>query len=99
MIDTLPAEGSSVVVIRGYRGGTYPDLVESFHRDAQLMLIQGYEPVGQHYVEGQWSYAMALAATVLLVFIVGVFLWAYLLVKRPTGVLTVTYVRRAASGS
>jgi len=37
---------------------------------------------------------MAVVATVLLPLLIGLFLWAYLLVKRPIGTLTVTYVYR-----
>ncbi len=91
---TWPDVGSSPIFIRTYEGGTYEDLIERFHRDAVLLLAQGYEPAGQHYVEGDWPLVMGLIATVLLVVVIGAFLWAYMLLRRPTGRLTVTYVRR-----
>jgi hypothetical protein len=92
MIDTVPAEGSSPVFIRVYRADEYEDLVEAFHRDAVLLLAQGYEPVGQHYLEGQWSFWRAVLATILIPGLIGLFMWAQMLVHRPTGVLTVTYL-------
>jgi hypothetical protein len=98
MIDTVPAEGTSSIVVRVYRARKYEALIESFHRDAVLMLSQGFEPAGQHYVEGQWSLAMAIVATILIPIVIGAFMWAYLLTRRPTGVLSVTYLRRAAAG-
>ena len=62
-----------------------------------MLFAQGYEPTGQHYVEGEWPLAMAVVATLLLVFVIGAFLWAYLLVKHPSSSLTVTYVHRAVA--
>ena len=42
-IDTWPADGSSPIFIRGYRGGnSYEALIEAFHADAVLLLSQGY---------------------------------------------------------
>jgi hypothetical protein len=96
-IDTWPADGSSPVFIRGYSGDTYEDVIEAFHRDAVLLLAEGYEPAGQHYVEGQWSVWRAVLATILLAFLVGAFLWAQMLVSRPIGTLTVTYVHRSGT--
>jgi hypothetical protein len=37
---------------------------------------------------------MAFVATVTIPLLIGVIVWAYLLVKRPIGTLTVTYVYR-----
>jgi hypothetical protein len=97
-IDTWPAEGGSPVFIRGYRGGTYEELIAAFHGDAVLLLKQGYEPAGQHYVLGEWSLWRALLATLLIPVFVGIFVWAQMLVQRPIGVLTVTYVHRGHGG-
>lgn len=97
MIDTWPPEGGSPIFIRGYRGKTYEDVIEAFHRDTVLLHLQGYEPAGQHYVEGRWGAGAALVATLLIPVLIGVFLWLYMLVAPPTGTLTVTYVRRVPS--
>lgn len=97
MIDTWPPNGGSPIFIRGYRGKAYEDTIESYYRDSVLLHLQGYEPAGQHYVEGRWSVAMAVIATVLIPFLVGVIMWLFMLVTRPTGTLTVTYLRPMAT--
>jgi hypothetical protein len=96
-IDTWPADASSPIFIRGYRGGdSYEALIEAFHADAVLLLSQGYEPAGQHYIDGRWSLWRALGATLLIAVFVGLLFWAQMLVQRPIGTLTVTYVYRGA---
>jgi len=72
IIGTWPEDGSGRIFIRGYEGGKYEELVEAFHRDASLLLDQGYEPAGQHYIEGQWGFVMALVATVTIPLLIGV---------------------------
>lgn len=94
---TWPEEGSSPIFIRGYDGRKYEELIEAYHRDAVLLLAQGYQPAGQHYVEGQWGIAWGLVALLLTPFLVGLIIWVPLLTTRPTGTLTVTYVYRAAA--
>ena len=94
-IDTWPATESSPIFIRGYRGRTYEEVIAAFHRDAVLLLDQGYVPAGQHYVEGHWGFARGLLATLLIWVIVGALVWIQMLTSRPVGVLTVTYVRAA----
>jgi hypothetical protein len=99
LVDTWPTDQGSPIFIRGYRGGnSYEALIEAFHADAVLLRQQGYEPSGQHYVEGEWSVWRALGATLLIpVFFIGLLFWAQMLVNRPIGTLTVTYVYRGAS--
>jgi hypothetical protein len=97
IVGTWPGDGSSPIFIRGYQGRTYEDVIAAFHEDAVLLLDQGFEPAGQHYVDGEWSIWRALAATVLLMFFIGIFFWAQMLVQRPIGTLTVTYIRRGAA--
>ncbi len=98
-IDTWPVTGGSSVVIRGYRGDTYQEVIDAFHRDAVLLLEQGYVPAGQHYAEGQWSIWRGLLATLTIWIIIGALLWTQMLTSRPIGVLTVTYVNSARVGS
>jgi hypothetical protein len=94
IIGTWPVDEGSPIFIRGYKGRTYEELIEAFHEDAVLLLREGYEPAGQHYVEGQWSQWRLVAATLLIPFLIGVLMWLVMLVQRPLGVLTVTYIRR-----
>jgi hypothetical protein len=95
IIGTWPGDEDSPIFIRGYEGRTYEDLIEAFHEDAVLLLAQGYEPAGQHYIQGEWGFWRMLLATLLIpFFFIGVLLWGQMLVQRPIGVLTVTYVHR-----
>ena len=93
---TWPEQGSSPIFIREYEGRNYAELVEAYHRDAVLLLAQGYEPAGQHYVEGQWGIAWGLVALLLTPLLIGLIIWVPILTTRPNGTLTVTYVHRAA---
>ena len=54
---TWPEAGSSPIFIREDGGRKYEELIGANHRDAVLLLAQGYEPTSQHYVEGQWGIA------------------------------------------
>jgi hypothetical protein len=94
VVETWPPDGGSPIFIRSYEGRTYEELIDAFHRDAILLLAQGYEPAGQHYIEGQWGVARAVVATILIFFLVGIALWLQMLLWRPVGTLTVTYVNR-----
>lgn len=94
---TWPEQGSSPIFIREYGGRNCEELIEAYHRDAVLLLAQGYEPAGQHYVEGQWGIAWGLVALLLTPLLIGLVIWVPLLTTRPTGTLTVTYVYRAAT--
>ena len=94
---TWPEAGSSLVFIREYGGRKYEQLIEAYHRDAVLLLAQGYQPAGQNYVEGQWGIAWGLVALLLTPLLVGLIIWVPILTTRPTGTLTVTYVYRAVA--
>ncbi len=94
---TWPEAGGSPIFIRGYGGRKYEELIGAYHRDAVLLLAQGYEPAGQHYVEGQWGMAWGLLALLLTPILVGLIIWVQILATRPNGTLTVTYVYRAAA--
>ena len=96
-IDTWPPEGSSPVFIRGYHSRKYEELIEEFHRDAVLLLQQGYLPAGQHYIQGEWGIGWVLFAVLTITFLVGILLCFRLLLSRPIGTLTVTYVRRVGA--
>jgi hypothetical protein len=94
---TWPEQGSSPIFIREYEGRNYAELVEAYHRDAVLLLAQGYQPAGQHYVEGQWGIAWGLVALLLTPLLIGLIIWVPILTTRPNGKLTVTYVHRAGA--
>jgi hypothetical protein len=92
-----PEDRTSPILIRVYSGKSEAALLIDFHRDAELLLAQGFQPAGQHYIEGSWP-SWYVAVVTLLCFVVIGFMIAIsmLLGPRPTGALAVTYVRRAA---
>jgi len=89
---TWPESAGGPIFVREYEGGSYEEVIEAFHRDALLLLDEGYEPVGQHYVEGQWGIWLGLLAAILTPILIGIVIWAKILTERPTGTLTVTYL-------
>jgi hypothetical protein len=97
IVGTWPENAGGPIFIRGYHSRAYEDLIAAFYEDAILLLKQGYEPIGQHYVDGQSGWLRPVIATLLIPFLVGILMWGLLLLERPVGTLTVTYVRRAAT--
>ncbi len=94
--DAWPDDHYSAVIVREYEG---KNAVADFQGDAEQLLEQGYEPVGQHYVEGAWGSAMTLFCVFTIPLGIGVLLLASLLLgERPAGRLRVTYLQRK-SGS
>ncbi len=82
------------VVIRSYKGGSHEELLARFTDDAAELGGRGYEPAGQHYVEGSYSWAEVIVAVLASLLFVGLFLLARMATSRPTGTLTVTYLLR-----
>jgi hypothetical protein len=89
-----PPDYQGPIVIRGYQGRRYEDLIASFYSDAALLLKEGYEPSGQHYVEGRWTIWRVLAGFILAPLLIGFVVLAHVIAERPIGTLTVTYVKR-----
>jgi hypothetical protein len=90
-----PEDYRGPIVIRGYQGGTYEQMIAKFHEDALIMLEQGFVPAGQHYVEGSWSIWRGILAAVTIPLLIGAVMWVQMLLERPIGTLTVTYVHQA----
>ncbi len=83
--------GSSDFLVRTYRGHDQADAVGAYVGDAEALAARGYEPVGHSWGEGQWDFALVLAALLLSIFGVGLVLLAYMAISRPDGTLLVTY--------
>lgn len=90
------AAGRPAVLVRVYRGREQPDAVALYRADATELAALDYLPVSQSWAEGQWSDTQVVLAVILLLFIIGFFLVAYMLITRPDGSLAVTYVLRDA---
>jgi len=97
IVGTWPEDAGGPIFIRGYHDRSYEGLIAAYYEDAVLLLRQGYEPGGQHYIQGQISLVRAVIATLLMPVMIGILMWGLLLLERPVGTLTVTYVRRAST--
>ena len=96
-IETWPATDTSPVLVRRYRGRSDDAVIEEFQRDAAQLFGQGWAPVGQTYVPGQWGLCMVIPAILLVLVLVGILLCLRLLLTRPAGSLIVTYVARTGT--
>ena len=63
-----------------------------FQADAAVMAAQGYSPVFQSWAPGQWQSRSFITVLLLCFLIVGIPALVYMLVVKPDGALTVTYV-------
>ncbi len=84
----------STPTIRTYSGRTFADLATSFEAEAAQLAREGYRPVGQFYMEGEWGFWRGMLALLLTPFLVGLFMWVQILTTNPIGALVVTYDRR-----
>jgi hypothetical protein len=94
-IGTWPEDRASRVLLRTYGGKSQGEMLGAYQRDAELLLIQGYEPASQLYVEGSYSYWYRVLAVLLIVVGIGLLLVASMLLNPRPGTLVVTYVHRA----
>jgi hypothetical protein len=83
-------------IVRTYRGKQQSDVAVQFRKDAQGYARWGYEPSSQSWASGQWGWGAWLAAFALCLLLVGILVFIYMLIVKPDGTLTVTFVMRAA---
>jgi hypothetical protein len=92
-IGTWPENRGSRVMVRAYRGKSHDEILAAFQRDAELLLVQGFEPAGQHYVAGAYGYWFTVIAVLLILVGIGLLLVAAMLLNPRPGTLVVTYLR------
>ena len=81
-------------VIRTYRGRQQADAVAAFQWEAAAFAQRSYVRASQSWAPGQWGAGAFVAAIFLMFVLVGFLVFLYLLVVKPEGTLTVTYVRQ-----
>jgi hypothetical protein len=87
------------LLIKGYEG-KQREVTARLQSESIEMATLGYFPTWQNWSPGEWSReAYVVAVLLILLFGMGILILAYLLIVEPDGTLTVTYERRAASGS
>ena len=80
-------------VVRTYRGSQAAATV-AFQKDAERLAAKGYFPISQIWEEGKYGCGSFLAALFLCVILIGIIVFVYMLIVKPPGTLTVTYVFR-----
>lgn len=82
------------VEVKRYRGGQR-SAYAAFEADAPHMAEAGWFPTSQSYVPGSWGCGAWVIAFILLIFVIGIIVLAYMIVARPAGELVVTYEHRS----
>jgi hypothetical protein len=78
------------IIVRIYHGSQDSAAV-AFRKDAAVLAAQGYVPISQVWAPGSWGCGAFAVALLLCLLIVGIFIFIYMLIVKPGGVLTVTY--------
>jgi hypothetical protein len=94
MTGTWPEDRGSRIMLRTYGGKSIGEMLGAYQRDAELLLIQGYEPAGQLYVDGSYGYWYRVLSVLLIIVGIGLLMVASMLLNPRPGALVVTYVRR-----
>ncbi|MEK6720932.1 MAG: hypothetical protein AABZ33_09735 [Chloroflexota bacterium] len=64
--------------------------------EATSLAQQGYTPTSQSWAPGQYGCGAFLGAVLLMFLLVGILIFIYMLIVKPAGTLTVTYVLQSA---
>jgi hypothetical protein len=95
-----PAESADTppsILIKTYTG-KQGEATALFQADSIEMAAKGYFPTWQSWAPGEWTReAYVIAVLLILLFGMGIFRLAYLVIVEPDGILTVTYERRPAA--
>ena len=84
------------VLVRTYRGRTRAGAAQLSAADADRLAATGYARVSETWMPGSWGFGVVLIGILLFFVLIGVFVIIYLLLVRPQGTLTVTYVQQRA---
>jgi hypothetical protein len=82
------------VIVRTYRARNQNDAAAEFAEDARNLALLGYFPASQSWAAGQWGCGAWLVALLLCVALIGLLVFVYMLIVKPHGTLTVSYVRQ-----
>ena len=80
-------------MVRSYTGDTQTQAALRYAEDAPALAAEGWIPVSQAWVEGEWPTSMYVVATILVLFIIGIFLLFAMAFFKPKRILLVTYSR------
>jgi len=89
-------ESKQKILIRNYKGNE-SESTSAYKVDLVKMQTQGYVPVSQNYTPGSYGCGQFIFALLLCLVIIGIIVFIYMLIVKPSGVLTVTYELRETS--
>jgi hypothetical protein len=87
------------VMVRTYAGENQHHAAVLFAEDAPRVAADGWTPVGQVWVAGEWTTSAWIGATLLVIVGVGLVILAVLALYKPVRTLMVTYVREGDRGA
>jgi hypothetical protein len=85
-------------IVKTYRGKQQEATAE-FQADARKMAAMGYVPANQTWAAGSYGCGAFIFALLLCFVLVGFLIFIYMLIVKPAGTLTVTYVLSAAAAA
>lgn len=86
-------------IVRVYRGSQQADVNRKFQEEAGRLGHVGYEPSTQSWAQGQWGCGAWLFALLACIVVVGLLVFLYMLIVKPEGTLTVTFVYRGLTAA
>jgi hypothetical protein len=81
------------VIVRTYKG-SQSRAMAAYQNDSAMLAAQGYFPVSQSWVPGEYGCGAFLVALLLCFVLVGILVFIYMLIVKPDGTLSVTYELR-----
>jgi len=84
------------VIVRKYVGNE-TQATSAFQDDAPKMAAYNYFPTSQVWAPGSYGFGMFLIALLLVFFVIGILVFIYMLLVKPSGTLTVTYELRVSA--
>lgn len=87
------------IMVRTYSGADRADAARRYGEDAPVLAGEGWVPITQVWVAGDWSSGQYLLAVILVPFVIGIGLLILFTVVKPTRTLMVTYQRPLDGGA
>jgi len=88
------AAAKAGMMVRTYRATTEDAARLLYEAEAPSVVATGYDPVGQQWVSGDRGPGPYVLALILSLWLIGIPILVYLLVKKPEGSLLVTFEKR-----
>jgi hypothetical protein len=83
-------------LVKTYKGNQ-KSATQAFEQDARKLAEQGYVPTSQTWAPGSYGCGSFILALLLCVVLIGILVFIYMLIVKPAGTLTVTYVLQSPS--